>query len=171
MKSLQEQLSIYKSVHLNKKNIATHFIGIPLIIGSIALLLTTFNFTLVLFDFKIDVTLTSVIVCCVLLYYAFQSVSLALLAVIFFGPVIYSAVLLSLSEHKLIIVALTFSIGWVLQFIGHGYEKAKPAFIDDVSQLFIGPLFLVAEIYFWLGFGKELAEKIEKKAIELRKLK
>ena len=40
MKSAQEQLSTYKSVHLNRKNIATHFIGVPAIIWSLTLLLS-----------------------------------------------------------------------------------------------------------------------------------
>ena len=41
MKSAAEQLSTYKSVHLNQRNIQTHFIGIPLIIWSAFLLLAT----------------------------------------------------------------------------------------------------------------------------------
>ncbi len=35
MKSIEEQLARYKSVHLNKKNLHTHFVGVPLIVFGI----------------------------------------------------------------------------------------------------------------------------------------
>ncbi|MGL4834836.1 MAG: Mpo1-like protein, partial [Shewanella sp.] len=41
MKSAVEQLSTYKSVHLDTRNLQTHFIGIPLIIWSVFLLLAS----------------------------------------------------------------------------------------------------------------------------------
>ncbi len=54
-----------------------------------------------------------------------------------------------------------FIVGWIIQFIGHVYEKRKPAFVDDIMGLAIGPLFVLAELVFFLGFRKELKEKIE----------
>ena len=41
MKSAVEQLAAYKSVHLNPKNIRTHFFGVPMIIWSAFLMLGT----------------------------------------------------------------------------------------------------------------------------------
>jgi uncharacterized membrane protein YGL010W len=73
-------------------------------------------------------------------------------------------------EHHLIIAISVFIIGWVIQFIGHHYEKAKPAFFDDINQLFIGPLFVIAEIYFLLGQGKTLDKTITEKAIKKRRI-
>ena len=47
-----------------------------------------------------------------------------------------------------------FVVGWVVQLIGHGFEGRKPAFLDDLVGLLIGPLFVVAEAGFLLGmFG------------------
>lgn len=46
MKSAIEQLSTYKSVHLNPTNIKTHFVGIPLIIWSAFVMLNTIPFSL-----------------------------------------------------------------------------------------------------------------------------
>ncbi len=43
-----------------------------------------------------------------------------------------------------------FVVGWIIQFIGHYYEKKKPAFMDDVIGLAIGPLFVLAEFVFLL---------------------
>ena len=39
-----------------------------------------------------------------------------------------------------------FLVGWAFQFVGHAvYEKRRPAFMDDLASLLIGPLFLVAK--------------------------
>ena len=42
MKTITDQLSTYKSVHLNGNNVKTHFVGVPLILWSIALILDMF---------------------------------------------------------------------------------------------------------------------------------
>ena len=53
-----------------------------------------------------------------------------------------------------------FVVGWVFQFVGHFYEKKKPAFTDDIIGLAIGPLFVLAELVFMLGFRKELEQRM-----------
>jgi uncharacterized membrane protein YGL010W len=35
------------------------------------------------------------------------------------------------------------SVGWALQFLGHGIEGNSPAFFRDVRQLLVGPLFVL----------------------------
>src|SRR5438045_9128587 len=57
-----------------------------------------------------------------------------------------------------------FVVGWAIQFVGHHYEGRKPAFVDDVSGLIVGPLFVVAELAFMLGMRHELKEQIEARA-------
>jgi uncharacterized membrane protein YGL010W len=54
-----------------------------------------------------------------------------------------------------------FVVGWVLQFIGHYYEGRKPAFVDDLIGLLVGPMFVTAEAMFALGWGRALRERIE----------
>ena len=51
--------------------------------------------------------------------------------------------------------------GWVIQFIGHYYEGKKPAFVDDLIGLLVGPLFVCAEVGFLLGLRNEVKEAIE----------
>jgi uncharacterized membrane protein YGL010W len=71
----------------------------------------------------------------------------------------------------LIIIAIgIFVVGWIIQFIGHYYEKAKPAFVDDLSQFLIGPLFLMAELYFILGLAPELNARITPLALDKRRV-
>ena len=44
-----------------------------------------------------------------------------------------------------------FAIGWVIQFIGHYFEGRKPAFVDDLVGLLVGPMFVVGEVLMWAG--------------------
>ncbi len=54
-----------------------------------------------------------------------------------------------------------FLVGWVIQFVGHYYEGRKPAFVDDLIGLVIGPLFVVAEAGFLVGLGKKVEREVE----------
>lgn len=57
-----------------------------------------------------------------------------------------------------------FLVGWVIQFVGHYYEGKKPAFVDDVSGLIVGPLFVVAELAFLVGLRHDLKQQIEERS-------
>lgn len=165
MKSAVEQLATYKSVHLNPKNVRTHFVGVPLIIWSAFLMLGTLRFSWQGYELSAAMVLTLV----VLGYYMALHMRLALGLVLFILPVLYSSELVVHSEHPFIIAISLFVIGWVIQFVGHKYEKAKPAFMDDLNQLLIGPFFLMAEVYFMMGWERDLEEQITPLAIQKRR--
>lgn len=165
MKSLIENLSDYKSVHFNKKNIATHFIGVPLILWSIALLLSAIQFSIEIDGLSQVHSILPVIALCVYIYYLLLDPKLAFMAVILLSPIFYHASLYSEHDYFYWLVAGVFIVGWLFQFLGHHFEKAKPAFVDDISQLLIGPLFLIAELYFFIGFAKELGIEVNRIAM------
>ena len=49
-------------------------------------------------------------------------------------------------------------LGWFLQFLGHAvFERRRPAFVDDLSQTMIGPMFVVAKMLVKLGLRRDLA--------------
>jgi uncharacterized membrane protein YGL010W len=54
----------------------------------------------------------------------------------------------------------SFVLGWGLQFLGHVWEGRKPAFVDDLMSLSIGPLFIAAECAFALGLMRTLRTRI-----------
>jgi uncharacterized membrane protein YGL010W len=56
----------------------------------------------------------------------------------------------------------------VIQFIGHAFEGRKPAFVDDLVGLLIGPLFLVAETAFALGLSPALRQQVIDRAGPMR---
>ncbi|MDO6677121.1 DUF962 domain-containing protein [Shewanella sp. 4_MG-2023] len=176
MKSAVEQLATYKSVHLNPNNIRTHFIGVPLIIWSVFLMLNFIPVNLLsLPNLYINVNVASAFAIGTLIYYFILHKGLALGLTIFIVPVLITTTLAAQHGAGWLVAIAVFVVGWAIQFIGHKYEKAKPAFIDDLNQLLIGPFFLMAELYFMLGFGKELEEEItpiawdKRRALEAKK--
>jgi uncharacterized membrane protein YGL010W len=56
--------------------------------------------------------------------------------------------------------ALLFVGGWRLQLIGHYFEGRKPALVDNVFQIFVAPIFLAAEVFFALGYKKNLRKNV-----------
>ncbi len=167
MKNAQEQLSTYKSVHLNPSNIKTHFVGIPLIIASIVLLLSLVSLPL---GDTTQLTLAQLFFIGAMIYYIILRWSLAIGLFLFLGPLVYVATIVSNVNNLYLWAIGIFVVGWVMQFIGHHFEKAKPAFVEDLNQLMIGPFFLMAELYFMLGFEKQLEEEITPMAIEKRRI-
>ena len=57
-----------------------------------------------------------------------------------------------------------FVVGWIIQFVGHYYEGRKPAFVDDLMGLLVGPLFVAAELGFLLGLRKDIERAVEERA-------
>ncbi|WP_371185598.1 DUF962 domain-containing protein [Thalassotalea maritima] len=165
MKSVDHLLSIYKSVHLNKNNIITHFIGIPLILWSAALVFATVTFDVA----GVSTNLMQVLAVVIFAYYLVLDIKLGLVAIALIAPIWLHAQSVVEMQSPYLIAAIVFVIGWLFQFIGHFYEKAKPAFFDDLKQLLIGPLFLVAEVCFALGLFNKLEKQVTAKALELRK--
>ena len=170
MNTVEEQLSSYKSVHFNKRNIKTHFVGVPLIVWAVTVLLSINTFSLELADQTITYTPAIIFFTLSMLYYLKLHIKLGLGMLVYTVINIYLASLVADMENAVWIGISAFVIGWVIQFIGHIYEKAKPAFFDDIMGLAIGPLFLMSEIYFMLGFEKNLEKNITPMAIEKRRL-
>ena len=165
MKSVSTLLSIYKSSHLNQKNIVTHFVGIPLILWSAALFFATFSFSLAGFESNV----MQVLAVLIFAYYLVLDIKLGVIAIALIAPIWLHANSYANSDNAYILAGVVFVIGWVFQFIGHYYEKAKPAFFDDLKQLLVGPLFLVAELCFFANLFSKLEKEVTEEALEIRK--
>lgn len=57
-----------------------------------------------------------------------------------------------------------FALGWIFQFIGHGYfERRKPALLDNLVQSVVeAPYFVLFELLFKVGLFADLREDLEK---------
>jgi len=158
MTRVERLLSQYAAYHLDRKNVMTHFIGVPLIVFSIICL--TARVSLMMSGFEVTLALGLLIVS--ILYYLTIDVFFALIMAFIFMfvyPYAYNVAQWDTGTWLSTSVGI-FAIGWAFQFVGHFYEKKKPAFMDDLIGLAIGPLFVLAELIFLFGFRKELEAKM-----------
>ncbi|WP_141735786.1 Mpo1 family 2-hydroxy fatty acid dioxygenase [Oligoflexus tunisiensis] len=167
MKSLTDQLATYASYHRDRRNIGTHLIGIPMILFSIVLLLSR---PLWMTDTVIPVTPALLASIVVGLYYLRLDIPLGLfMVIILVGMMKLSAPLAMGSTTTWLTWGISlFVVGWIFQTIGHIWEGKKPAFVDDVMGLIIGPLFVAAELVFALGGRPELHAEIENRVGKTR---
>jgi len=160
----------YAHYHRDRRNITTHLLGIPLIVLSIGVLLLgpawavagqTLTLAWALWG------LTSLWYLSrgdLLLGVATTVVNGVLFAVAHQVPPLAHALGLAVWQMGLGL----FFIGWVLQFIGHYFEGRKPAFVDDLVGLLVGPMFVVGEVLMALGLLQRMRMDIERQAGALR---
>ncbi|MEB2855990.1 Mpo1-like protein [Pseudomonas atacamensis] len=162
MKSLVDHLSQYAAYHRDPRNIASHFIGIPLIVVAVAVLLSRPQWTLsgLWISPAVFVALASA------WFYLRLELKLGVLMTVLMGLSVWAGHALAQQSTMVWLSSglAMFVIGWVIQFVGHHYEGRKPAFVDDISGLIVGPLFVVAELGFLLGMRQELKAQIEARA-------
>jgi len=162
MKSLVDHLSQYAAYHRDPRNIVSHFIGIPLIVVAVAVLLSRPEWSLG----GLWVSPAVVVALASAWFYLRLELQLGVLMTLLMGLSVWVGHALA-QQSTLVWLSsglAMFVIGWVIQFVGHHYEGRKPAFVDDISGLIVGPLFVVAEVAFLLGMRQELKAQIEARA-------
>ena len=153
----------YARYHRDRRNISTHFVGIPMIVLAIGVLLARVQFgagTLVL-------TAAWLIWLMSTLWYLTRGLPLLGAATALFNAALLAmaAPLAAGSTAAWLGWGLgLFFVGWLIQFVGHYYEGRKPAFLDDLVGLLVGPMFIVAEALFAAGWGRKLLAEIERQA-------
>ena len=161
--TLEDYLSEYAKYHRDKRNIYTHYVGIPLIVFSVFCLLSKPSIVVslpVIGEFAASPAL--VVWFLANLFYLKLDLKLGGVMTVITGFMLYAAVPIAAFDTGLWL-AISVGIflgGWVLQFIGHYYEGKKPAFVDDIMGLAIGPLFVLAEVSFDLGSRQALQQEI-----------
>ena len=137
MKKVDSLLSDYAFYHRSRGNKVCHFIGIPLIIYSLFLLLRSVPLVE-------SITAAELLLLLSFFYYVTLDLRLALAMLVL-------SVLLDLAAWKTAdfrIGIVAFLIGWIFQGIGHAvYEKRSPAFLRNLVHLMVGPIFLLNEVW------------------------
>ncbi|NMX90147.1 MULTISPECIES: Mpo1-like protein [unclassified Pseudomonas] len=162
MKSLVDHLSQYAAYHRDPRNIASHFIGIPMIVVAVAVLLSRPEWTVA------GLWLSPAVLLALFSagFYLRLELALGVLMSVLMGLSVWAGHVLA-AQSTLVWLSSgigLFVVGWVIQFVGHYYEGRKPAFVDDVSGLIVGPLFVVAELAFLVGLRHELKRQIEERS-------
>jgi uncharacterized membrane protein YGL010W len=157
MKSLVDQLANYASYHRDKRNIATHFVGIPMIVVGTQGFLAKFGIG----PINLGVGATAAVTA----YYSKLDPTYGkVMGAVLGGSLALGSVLAALPIPVWAAATGTLFVGgWAIQFLGHKFEGKKPAFLDDLVGLAIGPLFLVTEAAFALGMSKDLRDEIERR--------
>jgi uncharacterized membrane protein YGL010W len=163
MRAATDLLSGYAQYHRDQRNIASHFIGVPMIVFAVGVLLARPAFHLG----GLTLSPAWVVFAATAAWFLTRG-SLAL------GIGVTALVAALLVAGQQVAQGSTaawlawgvgsFVVGWAIQFVGHWYEGRKPAFVDDLSGLLVGPMFVTAEAMFMLGWNKPLLAEIERRA-------
>lgn len=166
MKTLLDQLSNYADYHRSARNIATHLVGIPLIVMALFVLLSKPVWMIAAVPLSPAVLVAAASV----LYYLRLNLGMGLIMGVLYGlGLVLGFSVAALDDTIWLIVGVSgFFVGWVIQFVGHYFEGRKPAFLDDVMGLAIGPLFVVAEVLFKIGAYSELKQQVEERSGPVR---
>jgi uncharacterized membrane protein YGL010W len=153
----------YARYHRDRRNIATHMVGVPMIVFGVGVLLARAHIG----PGDPGLTLAWVAWALATLWYVSRGHLLLGLAVSAANAVLFA--MAHLVSSGSVVNWLTwglgfFGLGWVIQFIGHYYEGKKPAFADDIVGLLVGPMFVTAEALFSLGLARPLLREVEKRA-------
>jgi uncharacterized membrane protein YGL010W len=162
METLETNLTQYAAYHRDRRNIATHFAGIPMIMFALVLALAAASITIA----SVSITGSAVVCIALAIYYLRQDLryGIAMAVFLFALCALASEMVPRLSAAGVAGWATAFfAVGWALQFLGHRFEGMKPAFYDDVRQLFVGPLFMCAEASFMLGLRQPVRRYIEER--------
>ncbi|RZJ51966.1 MAG: DUF962 domain-containing protein [Acidovorax sp.] len=159
MKTLIDHLSQYADYHRDPRNIHTHFVGVPMIMFAVVVLLSRPAWMVG------DLPLTPALLCALAasIFYMRLDTRFGLTMAAILAGMLAVAQWLAVQSLAVWLGAGIglFAVGWVIQFVGHYYEGRKPAFVDDLMGLLVGPLFVVAEWAFALGLRKDVQAAIE----------
>jgi uncharacterized membrane protein YGL010W len=162
MKTLEQHLSTYALYHRDRRNLATHFVGIPMIVVSVFGL----SARPALAMGPLHASPAQVVLALGVAFYLALDLRFGLAMLAVMAPACAIGMWLGTLPTVCWLgtsIAL-FVVGWIAQFIGHGFEGKKPAFLDDIVGLLIGPLFLMAETAFALHLRPAVREAVEKVA-------
>ncbi len=161
MRTALQLLTQYAEYHRDRRNIATHFVGVPMIVFAVGVLLARPGFPVG----GLELTPAWIAFAASALWYLSRHTVLGLATSLAVGVLIYLGDLVASAGTGVWLATGigSFVVGWVIQFIGHYYEGRKPAFVDDLAGLMVGPMFVVAEALFALGWNRKMLHSIEQK--------
>lgn len=156
LKTLDQQMAVYAAYHRNPWNRLTHFIGVPAIVVALLIPMSWV-------PIGYGASAAHLFVCAVLAYYFMLDAALALATTVAILPLLLAAKLAAGTGFASgwIWSGAFFVGGWIFQLAGHAFEGRRPALADNLFQIFIAPIFLVAELFFALGLKRDVRKKIE----------
>ena len=130
----------YGGYHRHPANKAIHWVCVPLIVWSVLGLL-----------WAASPIAAYLALAAALAFYVWLSLPLALGMLVVLAAMLHA--LTWLGGRVLIASVLVFVLAWIGQFIGHGIERSRPSFTEDVRSFLVGPAWLLGFVYRRLGIG------------------
>jgi uncharacterized membrane protein YGL010W len=138
MQSLKYYLDVYSSSHINSVNIKIHNVCVPAIMWSLPAFFSSF---MIMSPINAGHLF---IVGCLFYYTLFRNVRLFAAMFLVSSFILISAALVPEVRITAIVV---FVVAWIGQFYGHKIEGKKPSFLQDVSYLLIGPVWVIEKLF------------------------
>ncbi len=152
MRKAEALLAEYAADHQHPFNRLMHRICVPVIVVSLLGLLASVPVPEALGASATAVNWATVIVFAALAWYLWLSPRLAAGMAIAAGLALALVAALSWLPAPLWITSgVLFVLAWAGQFIGHAAEGRRPSFLRDLRFLLIGPLWLLAGLYWRFG--------------------
>jgi len=160
MRNATELMVQYAAYHRDPRNIVSHFVGIPLIVFAVGVLLSRASWSVGGWSLTPAWLLWALATCW---YLSRGNLVLGVAVSVVNGILFALAQALAGGPFWgwLGLGVGAFVAGWIIQFIGHYFEGRKPAFVDDLVGLLVGPMFVTGEWLFALGWGHDLLAQIE----------
>jgi uncharacterized membrane protein YGL010W len=154
MRSLSDHMASYGAYHRDPRNRATHYVGVPLIIFALLVALSVPRWE--------GTTPAMLLVAVCGLYYLALDVRLGLamlppVLLLLWGADAVAGLAPAVTWG---VFAVAFIGGWAIQLLGHRFEGNRPALMDNLFQVFVSPIFLLAEAAFALGWREELRKQV-----------
>jgi uncharacterized membrane protein YGL010W len=143
----ERQMAQYRSFHQDARNRITHVIGIPAIVLAIDLGAAAINL-------GGGVTVADLLVAAAVVLWLWMDLLLGLALAVPLLLMTWAAhrLVASAPDRVLPIFLALFVCGWVLQFYGHAaFERKRPAFLSNLFQTLVAPLFLMDEAFRAVG--------------------
>ncbi|MDX2224573.1 MAG: Mpo1-like protein [Rhodospirillaceae bacterium] len=160
-----DQLAMYAAYHRDKRNQATHHIGVPLIVYALLVALTQLPLPAL---GPVPLTAATLVLVVLLAFYLMNLPAIGAVALLIYGALY--AVAAEVGRMSPEVVWTTFGVcfvgGWIIQFVGHVFEGRRPALFNNILQIFMAPPFLIAEMMFAMGLERELARQIEVRKVK-----
>jgi uncharacterized membrane protein YGL010W len=154
MGALTDVLASYGRFHRDPRNRLTHYFGVPAIIYSILIAAAMYAVPV----FGVRIGLDRILVAIASLAYVALDLrfGLALAVALTLLAAAAEATATIGASGAWAAACIVFVFGWALQLLGHRLEGNRPALLTNLAQVFVAPLFLVAELGFALGLRRTL---------------
>lgn len=166
MKTLVDQMSVYAAYHRDATNKAIHFVFVPLIVWSgMGLLMLPGSWPVG----SIAITAALVVATAMLAYYLLLDLALGVGMVVLFTLLYTTAwqARVALGDQAWMLFAAVFAGSWAAQVLGHSaFEHRKPALVDNVFQVFVAPIFVLAEWAFAIGLRRPLHDAVQRGMVQ-----